>query len=60
MRQKTTKLNFIIIISVFNDREKVGTKIIIIIIPLQNSSIKQSDKVLQATAAAALSNGCTL
>ena len=49
------------IIFVFNDREKVGTKIIIIIIiiPLQNSLIKQSDKVGQATAAA-LSNGCPL
>ena len=62
-RQKTAKLNFIIIIIiifVFNDREKVGTKIITIIIALQNSSIKQPDKVLKATAAAALSNGCTL
>ena len=58
MRQKTTKPTLIImIIFVFNVREKVGTKIILI--PLQNSSIKQSDKMLQATAAA-LSNGCTL
>ena len=56
MRQKTTKLNFIIIMIIFvsNNREKVGTKIIIIIISLQNSPIKQSDKVLQAAAAAAL------
>ena len=65
MRKKTTKLNFIIIIIiiiviiviiliifVLNYRQKIGTKIINIInITLQNSSLKQSDKVLHATAA---------